>query len=105
MWPNHSDNVSISPERWSNLPENARAPTNPGLANVMSFSLGPHSCLGWKFAILEMKVFLAVILPHFVFAPAEDIRKYNSILMRPYVYDQWEHGSRLPVKVQRYCPA
>lgn len=99
------DAREFNPERWTNLPENARAPTHPGLANLMSFSLGPHSCLGWKFAIFEVKVFLAVILPHFVFAPAEKILKYNSILMRPYVFDQWEHGSRLPVKVQRYYPA
>jgi len=99
------DAREFNPDRWTNLPENARPPTHPGLANVMSFSLGPHSCPGWKFSIVEMKVFLAVILPHFVFAPAEEIRKYNSILMRPYVFDQFEYGSRLPVKVQRYYPA
>jgi cytochrome P450 len=100
-----TDASSYSPCRWFNLPENARAPTHQGLANVMSFSLGPHSCPGWKLSILETKVFLSVILPHFIFTPAEDIRKSNSILMRPYVFDQFEHGSRLPVKVELYRAA
>lgn len=104
MWLNHTDTSFTSPDRWTNLPENARAPMHPGLANVMSFSLGPHSCPGWKFSLVEIKVFLAVILPHFVFTPAEDIAKYNSILLRPYVAQQFERGTRLPVKVQRYCP-
>jgi cytochrome P450 len=78
---------------------------HPGLANLMTFSFGPHSCPGWKFTILEMKIFLATILPLFTFSPAEDIRKYNSILTRPYVYEQWEQGPRLPIRVGRFVHA
>jgi cytochrome P450 len=96
------DAREFNPDRWMDLPESARPPTHPGLANLMTFSFGPHSCPGWKFSILEMKLFLATLLPHFIFTPAEDIRKYNAILTRPYVFDQFEHGSKLPVKVSRY---
>jgi cytochrome P450 len=99
------DAREFNPDRWMDLPESARPPTHPGLANLMTFSFGPHSCPGWKFSILEMKLFLATLLPHFVFTPAEDIRKYNAILTRPYVSDQYEHGSKLPVKVGRYYGA
>lgn len=70
----------------------------------MTFSLGPHSCPGWKFSLLEIKMFLAVLLPHFVFAPAEEIAQANAILVRPYVYDKFENGYQLPMQVSQYHP-
>ncbi|EGO02814.1 hypothetical protein SERLA73DRAFT_84668 [Serpula lacrymans var. lacrymans S7.3] len=96
------DARTFNPDRWSSLPVSARVPSHPGIANLMTFSFGPHACPGWKFSILETKIFLATLLPHFAFEPAEDIRKFNAILTRPYVYDQFEKGSRLPLKVTKY---
>jgi len=98
------DARQFNPDRWFCLPKSARAPANPGLANLMTFAFGPHSCPGWKFSIAEMKVFLAKLLPYFNFSPAADIRKYNAILTRPYVYDQFNEGVRLPIRVDRYVP-
>ncbi|KAF7437281.1 hypothetical protein PC9H_004119 [Pleurotus ostreatus] len=96
------DARAFNPERWTALPASAR---HPGLAGVMTFSFGPHSCPGWKFTILEMKIFIASILPHFVFSPAEgvEIRKFNAILTRPYVKDHWDEGTKLPITVTPYC--
>jgi cytochrome P450 len=70
----------------------------------MTFSFGSHSCLGYKFTIAEAKVFLATIMPQFVFTPAEGVKitKFNNILTRPYIKDQLELGPRLPVVVGRY---
>ena len=51
--------------------------------------------------MLETKIFLATLIPHFFFEPAADIQKFNAILTRPYVYDQFEFGTRLPVKIGR----
>lgn len=70
----------------------------------MSFGLGPHSCLGYKFSMVEIKVFLGILLPRFVFKPQEgiEISKFNAILTKPYVKDQWELGTRLPLVVERY---
>jgi hypothetical protein len=51
--------------------------------------------------MLQTKIFLATLIPHFVFEPAADIQKFNAILTRPYVYDQFEFGTRLPVKIGR----
>lgn len=94
----------ISPDRWTSLPSDARSPAHPGLGNMMTFGFGPHSCLGYKFTIAEMKAFLAVMLSQFVFTPKEDIEisKFNAILTRPYVVDKWELGTQLPVVVRRY---
>ncbi|KAG2368192.1 cytochrome P450 [Suillus spraguei] len=91
----------FNPDRWSSLPHTARAPSHPGIANLMTFSFGPHACPGWKFSMLQTKIFLATLIPHFVFEPAADIQKFNAILTRPYVYDQFEFGTRLPVKIGR----
>ncbi|KDQ54909.1 hypothetical protein JAAARDRAFT_60368 [Jaapia argillacea MUCL 33604] len=92
------DSLKFNPDRWIE----GQTPTHPGLANLMTFSFGPHSCPGWKFAIFETKLILAVLLPHFVFSPAEEIKKYNAILTRPYVYNKYELGPQLPVRVGRY---
>ncbi|KAG1755051.1 cytochrome P450 [Suillus paluster] len=91
----------FNPDRWFSLPHTTRAPSNPGIANLMTFSFGPHACPGWKFSMLQTKIFLATLVPHFVFEPATDIQKFNAILTRPYVYDQFEFGTRLPVKIGR----
>jgi cytochrome P450 len=99
-----SDFSSYSPDRWADLPPKARSPAHPGLGNSMTFGLGPHSCLGYKFTIAEIKVFLAAIMPHFVFTPAEgvEITKFNSILTRPYIRNKSELGSGLPIVVGKY---
>lgn len=98
------DALTFRPERWtmqSGSPGGVPA-QHPGLANIMSFSFGPHACLGWRFSILEMKVFLAVLLPQFSFAPAAEISKYNAIITRPYVTNKYELGAQLPLKISRY---
>lgn len=70
----------------------------------MTFSFGPHSCLGYKFSINQIKAFLATMLPQFVFSPVEgvEISKFNAILTRPYVVNKWELGTQLPIVVGRY---
>jgi cytochrome P450 len=99
------DARSFNPDRWFSLPHTARVPAYPGIANLMTFSFGPHACPGWKFSILQTKIFMTTLLPDFVFEPAADIQKFNAVLTRPYVYDQFEHGARLPLKVGKYCPS
>jgi cytochrome P450 len=68
----------------------------------MSFSFGPHSCPGYRFSILEAKIFIATLIPYFVFEPAECIKKFNAVVTRPYIDDKLNLGSRLPVRVKRY---
>ncbi|KAK7029687.1 hypothetical protein VNI00_014385 [Paramarasmius palmivorus] len=95
-----TDALEFRPERWMNT----STPTFPGLANVMTFSYGPHSCPGYKFTIAEMKAFLITLLPHFRFSPVEGQRigKYNGILVRPFVKGRLQDGLQLPLKVERF---
>ncbi|KAL1703386.1 cytochrome P450 [Schizophyllum commune] len=94
------DARDFNPDRWSNLPETARR--HPGLQNLMTFSFGPHSCPGFRFAISQMKIFLATLLPHFTFKPADGVKivKYNSIVTKPYVSGKWELGMKMPMLVE-----
>ena len=94
--------VLLRPSRWSSLPLTAQR--HPGLANVMTFSCGPHACIGWRFSILEMKIFLATVLPNFNFAPVEGvaIARYNTVVTRPVVKGRRSKGPALPLTVSRY---
>ncbi|KAH8120630.1 cytochrome P450 [Phellopilus nigrolimitatus] len=94
------DALFFKPERWTSLPANASH--HPGLANLMSFTFGPHACIGWRFSLLEMKIFLAALLPYFAFAPDAEIKKYNAIITRPYVAGKYRMGPALPLKVSKY---
>lgn len=70
----------------------------------MTFGFGHHSCLGYKFSIAEIKVFVSTVLAQFVFKPdtSIEIGKFNAIVTRPYILDKWELGTRLPMVVERY---
>lgn len=96
------DAQCFNPDRWFSLPLSASR--NPGLANLMTFSFGSHACIGWRFSVIEMKIFLAVLLPHFVFSPAPftTIGKHNAIITRPYVKGKFKLGSQLPLNLSRY---
>lgn len=78
----------------------------PGIGNVMSFGYGPHSCLGQRFAIAEMKTFLAALVLRFEFAPVEGvtIKKWNTFVTRPFVPGITEPGVspfQLPLHISK----
>ncbi|KAJ7748493.1 cytochrome P450 [Mycena maculata] len=100
-----SDARQFNPNRWSALPATAKPPSFPGLANVMSFSFGPHSCPGFRFALSEIKLILATLLPQFVFSPVEGlaIGKYNSVVVKPFVREMGSGTIQLPLNVTRYA--
>lgn len=68
----------------------------------MTFGAGSYSCLGHRFTVAEMKVFLSVLVPHFQFNPPPDVevRKFNCVLTRPYVHGKWSEGPKLPVDIR-----
>ncbi|KZT42791.1 cytochrome P450 [Sistotremastrum suecicum HHB10207 ss-3] len=94
-----SDADEFKPERWTDLPPAARS--HLGLAGLMTFSFGPHSCPGFRFALLEIKVVVAVLITQFDFAPAETIKRFNAVVSRPAVVNdgQFDSNASLPLKV------
>lgn len=95
------DALSFNPDRWAKVKE--WDPTKPGVNNLMTFGYGPHSCLGYRFALAEIKIFIASLLPHFEFSHPEDVKilKFNSILTRPFVSGKWSSGTQLPLRIRQ----
>ncbi|KIK67077.1 hypothetical protein GYMLUDRAFT_37120 [Collybiopsis luxurians FD-317 M1] len=92
----------FNPDRWDDLPSKARE--QPGLfSNILSFSAGPRSCIGMRFALIEVKTFLFILLTHFVFRSGPTaIDKVNVVLTRPYLIKQFSKGSQLPLNIQPF---
>jgi len=69
----------------------------------MTFGYGPQSCLGYKFSMAEIKVFITLLLLNFAFSPLEDVKitKFNSILTRPFLSGKWAQGTQLPLRVRQ----
>ncbi|CAK5267085.1 unnamed protein product [Mycena citricolor] len=65
------DALEFKVERWDNLPEAVHGiPTV--WANQLTFLAGPHSCMGFRFTIVEQKAILFGLLRNFVFLPGSD---------------------------------
>ncbi|KAF7335030.1 Cytochrome P450 [Mycena venus] len=60
----------FNPSRWLDGTVSAGDAVGP-YANLLSFLGGPHTCLGWRFAILEIQVILCQLVSKFSFAQAE----------------------------------
>lgn len=99
------DSWDFNPDRWDNLPERARE--MPGLfSNILTFSAGPRSCIGFRFALIGVKTMLYFLIVNFVFEEAESkVVKHNTVLMRPYISGRFHDGSQCPLRVSVYRSA
>ncbi|CEL60877.1 Cytochrome P450 4F1 OS=Rattus norvegicus GN=Cyp4f1 PE=2 SV=1 [Rhizoctonia solani AG-1 IB] len=90
------DAHEFNPDRWDNLPAKAKA--SPGLyANLMSFSVGPNSCPASRWALVEIKIMLAVMIASFEFTGASPMSCHNFLVGRPYEKNRFEKGHRMPL--------
>ncbi|KAJ7158005.1 cytochrome P450 [Mycena crocata] len=71
-----ADAHQFKPSRWidgSPSKGEALGPyANLRLVNSLSFLGGPHTCLGWRFAVLEMQVIICELVGKFSFALADE---------------------------------
>ncbi|KAJ1309589.1 hypothetical protein OPQ81_006362 [Rhizoctonia solani] len=97
MW--SEDGHTFNPDRWLNLP--AAAKSNPGvIAGLATFSVGPHSCPAFRFAIAEMKTTIAYVVSSFAFEQTQNILPHCLMAKRPFVENQRRRGYRLPLHVR-----
>ncbi|KAG8686029.1 hypothetical protein FRC11_009638 [Ceratobasidium sp. 423] len=55
------DSMDFTPDRWDNLPEAVK--DMPGVwGHILTFLHGPHACIGFRFAVEEMKSMLYVLV-------------------------------------------
>ncbi|KAK0188354.1 cytochrome P450 [Armillaria mellea] len=93
----------FDPERW--LRESVpKTTTSLGVyGSLFTFTGGQRSCIGWRFAVLEIQMFLIQLVGSFEFSMADnkDIRREATMVMTPTTEGEIEKGSllRLNIKV------
>ncbi|KAF7294059.1 PseudoU-synth-2 domain-containing protein [Mycena kentingensis (nom. inval.)] len=92
----------FNPERW--LDGSMRKPHTPvgTYANLLTFAGGLRSCIGWRFAVLELQAFLTELVGTFEFGltpEAMRVRREKCIVMAPTVEGQQDKGVQLPLRI------
>ncbi|KIY47946.1 cytochrome P450 [Fistulina hepatica ATCC 64428] len=96
------DAKEFRPDRWIVPPEGAK--TMPGVwGNQMTFLGGPHSCIGYRFALTEIKIALFVLLRAFNFETTlreEDLMRKDTMTQQPVLRSAPQSGSQLPLTIR-----
>ncbi|KAI0718402.1 cytochrome P450 [Cerioporus squamosus] len=100
LWGEDAD--EFKPERWlTDLPDAVIQARIPGVySNMMTFLGGGRACIGFKFAQLDMKVFLSILLENFAFGLSDEPIHWNYASIR-YPTAGSSDKPRLPLKVKR----
>ncbi|KAF7324196.1 Cytochrome P450 [Mycena kentingensis (nom. inval.)] len=98
------DAEEFNPDRWTSLPD--KIGSIPSVwANVLTFLAGPHNCIGFRFALVELKCILFVLLRAFTLesvVPKDAIGPVTAgIIQRPTVLEDAKHGSGLPLLLKK----
>ncbi|KAJ7115351.1 cytochrome P450 [Mycena epipterygia] len=98
IWGNDAN--EFIPERWEKLPE-AVSDIPSVWANLFTFFAGPTNCIGFRFALVEMKALLFTLIRAFEFEPAVPKGGIGSsaagLLQRPSVLAHKGEGTALPL--------
>ncbi|KAJ7646852.1 cytochrome P450 [Roridomyces roridus] len=98
------DATEFKPERW--LEDRAMNNSIPGIwGHMLSFLGGPRACIGYRFALVEMKALLFTLIRAFEFSlgvPASDIGSRTAIVQRPILRSEPKGGNQLPIVVRAY---
>ncbi|KIJ46597.1 hypothetical protein M422DRAFT_249745 [Sphaerobolus stellatus SS14] len=97
-----SDADQWRPERFLKDIKSTQKTTVGVIGNVSSFSSGLRSCIGWRFAVLEMQAILAELLENFEFSLPENVKIIPAFagLRTPIVKGTKEKISELPLVVK-----
>ncbi|TFY50218.1 hypothetical protein EVG20_g11649 [Dentipellis fragilis] len=102
------DAKEFRPDRWLKPPEAAQA--IPSLySNTLTFlngaptgGNGHRACIGYKFALSEIKIFLYVLLRDIEFTLDDDvvIEKRVNVVTRPFVKSAPGSGNQMPLRIR-----
>jgi cytochrome P450 len=100
------DAAEFKPERWDSVPEGADS--IPGIwGKQLSFLGGPRACIGYRFAVVEIKALLFTLIRAFeleLAVPAKDIHRKLIFMKKPLVATEPEIGEQMPLLVRSYRP-
>ncbi|KAG9090365.1 hypothetical protein FS749_000611 [Ceratobasidium sp. UAMH 11750] len=90
--------MEFKPERWDNLPPAVK--DMPGVwGHLMTFVHGNQSCIGYRFAVVEIKALLYSLVRSIEFSidPEIEIVGKSGIVTRPCVKSQPNQGNQMPL--------
>ncbi|KAG8990152.1 hypothetical protein FRB93_003318 [Tulasnella sp. JGI-2019a] len=83
------DAHEFNPERWFNPDSHPRSNEVPGVhSGIMTFIGGPRHCIGYRFALMEMKVLVFTLLRNMSYSlptPTPEVKKRAGFITRPIV--------------------
>ncbi|KIO34086.1 hypothetical protein M407DRAFT_16999 [Tulasnella calospora MUT 4182] len=99
------DAEEFKPERWLEGNTHPRSAEIPGVfSGVLSFFGGPRSCIGYRFALMEMKVLIFALIPTLSFELPENpplIEKKSQIVTRPAIRQaDGKYKNSMPLRVK-----
>ncbi|KAL0579177.1 hypothetical protein V5O48_002799 [Marasmius crinis-equi] len=101
------DAHAFKPERWLEKEKNGsqlKKSTTAGVyANLLTFSGGVRSCIGWRFAVLELQAFVVELISNFEFSltpECDKIRREACGVMLPTMEGELEKGVQCPLRVR-----
>ncbi|KAF8440963.1 cytochrome P450 [Boletus edulis BED1] len=89
------------PERWKNPPESSKA--IQGLySNILTFLSGNRGCIGYRFALAEIKMFLFTLIRdlEFTVEPAVIIEKTFNVVARPVEKSRYNSVNKMPLFIR-----
>ncbi|KAJ7108384.1 cytochrome P450, partial [Mycena crocata] len=89
------------PERWKS--ETPISNSLPGIWGHMLTFLGPRVCIGYRFALIEMKALLFTLVRAFEFeltVSVRDVRRKMTAIQRPVLKSEPTAGIQLPLLVK-----
>lgn len=98
------DAKEFRPERWLDNDGELKKQSHAfeTWSPILSFLGGPRGCIGYRFAILEIKTIASVLINKFAFDPSGDnVTFRTNIVMRPVIEGKLNEGAQLPIRMKR----
>ncbi|KIK58322.1 hypothetical protein GYMLUDRAFT_45535 [Collybiopsis luxurians FD-317 M1] len=96
------DAYEFKPDRWLSIPDSVN--TIPGVwSNLMTFLGGPRGCIGWRFALIEMKALLFTLVRSFELqldVPKEELVVVSAASMQRPSLRSEPNRARLPLLIR-----
>ncbi|GAA6004159.1 cytochrome P450 [Rhodotorula paludigena] len=100
------DAEHFRPERWIESEDGTGKKIEGGVGltgSNLTFLAGPRGCIGYKFAILEYKAILSVLIDHFEFDlrdPEMQVEGRAVMITRPLIVGEEHKGNRMPLRIR-----
>ncbi|KIK19035.1 hypothetical protein PISMIDRAFT_161208 [Pisolithus microcarpus 441] len=102
MWGEDAD--VYNPDRWlDGIAKDKKEVATGVYSSLLTFGSGPHACLGWRFATIEVQAFLVEIFGQFEISLTEEAKRVRRelclLVMVPAVEGEIAGGVQLPLAI------